>query len=134
MVPHEKDMIVSTGFHAIPRINDQVVQLNEWSDTKEGAKHYDTNFQSMYKMTGSSVIINLQEASDSEGFATHRQVQLDGVRNCKIAFSKTGKYFAIYLMREKIVKVFDAMDVYKLFDMIHADRPTLKVDLNKTNP
>ena len=36
-------------------------------------------------------------------------------------------------MRDKVIKVYDALDIHKLFDLIQADRTLLKMDLSKTN-
>ena len=73
LVPHKKNMIVSTGFHTIPRIDDQVVQVTEYDEKAKG-KVYDSNFSSMYDMVGSSIILKLMEAKEREGFHTHCSV------------------------------------------------------------
>ena len=48
LAPHAKNFIISSGFHIIPRNNDQVVQITTYDDHGKG-RVYDTHFGQMYE-------------------------------------------------------------------------------------
>ena len=89
-------------------------------------------FQDMYPHTGNSVILRLNEADPKIGFKTHKEVQLSGTRKCYVAFSKSGKFFAIFMQAKKLLTVYDATDVHKMMDDIEKEEPYFTADVSES--
>ena len=85
----------------------------------------------MYEQVGSSIIIKLQEADERLGFKVHDQVQLPGVRSCRMAFSTSGKFFATYYVKEKEIRVYNSENIKTLIEDIKYDRYIMQSLISK---
>lgn len=75
LVPHKKNFVISLGFHTIPRLDQQTVQVNQFSQVEDKSPKYtNETFNSMYYMSGNSVIMKLYEAQPRIGFKLHWEV------------------------------------------------------------
>lgn len=78
-------------------------------------QYEEQGFDEIYEMTGTSIIIKLQQADGRRGLKTHHRVQLNKLKKALIEFSNSGRWFAVYSKHDKIINVFDSTDIHKCF-------------------
>lgn len=58
-------------------------------------------------------------------------MQLAKVRKVKVAFSDSGRFFAVYLQSAKILNIFDSRDLDKLYEDINNQESIMHVELDE---
>lgn len=100
-MPHVPNHVLSLGFHSIPFQENQEVQYTKYVGEEKGqfqTSEKPLHFSDIYDHHGKHVLIRLLEADPAiSGFKTHREIQLKGSEKVLVSFSKTGKFFAIYM-------------------------------------
>lgn len=79
----------------------------------------------IYDNTGENLILNLYKLNGRNGFEKKREILLEEAKKSIMMFSATGHHFGIYIIKEKLLNVFDSSDINNCFDLISEHQPLL---------
>lgn len=128
-VPHFKDYVVSMGFHIIPKRQKEMYtdkEKNVQTTYIDGRVEYNS-LGEIYDNTGENLILNLYKMDGRNGFEKKREILLEEAKQSIMMFSATGQHFGIYIIKEKLLNVFDSTDINICFDLISEHQPLLQV-------
>jgi hypothetical protein len=101
------------GFHIIPKTPMTAYtekEKNVQTTYIDGRVEYNT-LNEIYDNTGENLILNLYKINGRNGFEKKREIFLEDAKKSLMQFSESGSHFGIFILKEKLLNIFDSRDI-----------------------
>lgn len=79
------------------------------------------------------MILNLQKVNGRTGLQKIKEVIIPNAKNSIIQFSKSGKFFGLFINENKNFEVYNATDIDQCFKDIEAGNQYMKMDVQEND-
>ena len=125
-VPHYRGYVVTTGYHIIPK--KQMYQENVQTTYIDQRVQMQA-FNEIFSNTGDSLILNLMKVNGRTGLEKIKEIVIRNSKSSIIQFSRSGKFFGLFINENKNFEVYDATDIDRCFKEIDQGKPILKMEV-----
>jgi len=90
-------------------------------------------FNEIFSNTGESLILNLMKVNGRNGLEKIKEIVIQNSKNSIIQFSRSGKYFGLFINDNKNFEVYDATDIDRCFKDIDQGKPVMKLEVQEND-
>ena len=115
-VPNHEKYIITACWHIVPKGDSKIVQTTNYDKTVEHHK-----YEELYNTSQGDILLQLMKPLKNGKFENIKEIQVKGVKQCIIQFSKRGTLFGIFNKESKVLKIYNSRDINTCMAFIEKD-------------